>query len=232
VEILVNHLTRMSAPRICIAGIDTANQVHVRPITPPTDLLTRALLTEQGGPLAAGAVIDIGRSIPVGSPPETEDHRISSAELELVRMVDGETYLDALAGMAKPDLETAFGPDLERHDWKYTVDVGEGEGSLAVVEAHSRPDLTVDDYGKLTLRFNDPERPAYLSVTDVRFFGPDHKTVKDELVVDVRRRLRRGVRVFVMFGLSRPWAPDGEEERHWLQANSLCLEDRPIGPEP
>jgi len=232
VEILVNHLTRMKAPRICIAGIDVEEWTHVRPVTPPSDLLTRALLAEEGGPLAVGAVVDIGEPAPVPSPPETEDQQISTADIEFVRMVDGPTYLEVLAGMAAVDLETAFGPALDRHDWKYTVDVGNGECSLAVVKAQRRPSLEVDDYGKLTLRFNDPDTPSFLSVTDVRFVEADHRTVKREAVLDVSQRLRRGVGVFVMFGLSRPFAGGGDEELHWLQVNGLCLEDRPIGPKP
>jgi hypothetical protein len=232
VEILVNHLTRMKAPRICIAGIDSEEWTHVRPVTPPTDLLTRALLAEEGGPLAIGAVVDIGEPAPMPSPPETEDHQISTGDIELVRMVDGSTYLDVLASMADVDLETAFGSDLDRHDWKYTVDVGKGECSLAVVKAQRRPNLEVDDYGKLTLRFNDPDTPTFLSVTDVRFVESDHQTIKKEAVLDVNRRLKRGVGVFVMFGLSRPFAGSGDEELHWLQVNGLCLEDNPIGTEP
>jgi len=119
VEILVNHLTRMKErKRICIAGIDIDARTHVRPVTPPSDLLTRTLLAEEGGPLSVGAVVDIGEATPFPSPPETEDHRISTVDIEFVRMVDGETYLDVLATVAEPDLEAAFGPDLDRHEWK------------------------------------------------------------------------------------------------------------------
>ena len=222
----------MNAPRICVAGIDTENWTHVRPVTPRDDLLTRALLAEEGGPLAVGAIVDIGEPTPVPSPPETEDHEISTADIDFVRMAEGSTYLDVLANMADADLETAFGSDLDRHGWTYTVDVDAGKCSLAVVKAQRRPSIEVDKYDKLTLRFNDPEKPAYLRVTDVRFAEPDHETIKKEAVLDVDRRLKRGVGVFVMFGLSRPFGPGGSEELHWLQVNGLCLEDKPIGADP
>ena len=134
-EVVVNHLTRMKAPRICIAGLDRARARHVRPVTPWSDPLTRRLLTDEGGSLEIGAVIELGDPMPVPSPPESEDHRIATPDLKYVRTLNGDEYLDALAGVCVPDIDAAFGKDLERRDWKYAVEAARpklargGEGS-------------------------------------------------------------------------------------------------------
>ena len=75
-----------------------------------------------------------------------------------------------------------------------------------------------------------PDTPTYLSVADIRFVEPDHKTIRTDVVDDVHARLQRGVGVYVMFGLSRAFTAIGDnQDRHWLQVNGLCLEDRPVG---
>jgi hypothetical protein len=230
-RIVVNHLTRMSAPRICVAGIDPETLEHVRPTTPPTDLITRRLLREEGGPFAVGAIVDIGRVVPEPSAPETEDHRFRTTSARLVGDVEGGEFLDLLEEVSDSDLDGAFGPALERIGWKYAVESGRGERSLAVVRAHRRPTLDVDrKYGRLQLRFNDPDPPTYLSVTDVRFFEDDQRTVNADVVDDVSRRLRQGVDAFLMLGLARAYrASNDDRERHWLQLNGLCLADSPVG---
>lgn len=63
-RIVITHLTRMEAPRICVAGIDTDAGGHVRPTTGRSHPLTRELLAEQGGPYALGALVDLGEVTP------------------------------------------------------------------------------------------------------------------------------------------------------------------------
>jgi hypothetical protein len=235
-RIVVNHVTRMTAPRICVAGIDPASVGHVRPITPPDDLIARALLRDEGGPFGMGAEVDLGPVHPEGSPPETEDHRFVTARAQHVRDMEADEFLELLSRVSAPNLQGAFGPALERIRWKYAVEPGHGERSLAVVRAATRPTLEVDttfDKPKLQLRYSDPEPPTYLPVTDVRFYETDHKTIRVDAVEDVARRLRRGVGAFLMLGLARPWnAPGDDRERHWLQLNGLVLDDQPTSDEP
>jgi len=235
-RIVVNHVTRMTAPRICIAGIDPASADHVRATTPPDDPIVRALLREEGGPFGMGAEVELGRVQPEGSPPETEDHRFLTAQAQRVRDLEAQEFLELLDRVSAPDLQGAFGPALERIRWKYAVEPRGGERSLAVVRAATRPTLEVDetfDKPKLQLRYSDPEPPAYLAVTDMRFYEADHRTIRVDAVEDVTRRLRRGVGAFLMLGLARPWkAPSDDRERHWLQLNGLVLDDRPTGDQP
>lgn len=139
-----------------------------------------------------------------------------------------------LEAASSSGLEEGFGPDLERLGWRYAVEVGKGVRSLAVVKARRRPVLEIDGrYGRLQLRFADPEPPTYLSVTDVRFFEADQQKIRRDVVADVADRLRSGVDAFLMLGLARAYrAPSDDRERHWLQLNGLVLADRPAGDVP
>jgi hypothetical protein len=228
-RIVVNHVTRMSFPRICVAGVDTQTFEHVRPTTKPFDPITRSLLRERGGPFGMAAVVDLGAVVPEPTPPETEDHQFKIAAVRHVEDMEGDEFLELLDQMSAPDLACAFGPALERVGWKYAVEVGRGERSLAVVRARKRLDLAVDDqFGRLQLRLNDVDPPTYLPVTDIRFYRADQETIKTNVVDDVSRRLKSGVDAFLMLGLARAYlASNDDRERHWLQLNGLCLVDKP-----
>jgi hypothetical protein len=190
-RIVVNHVTRMAAPRICVAGIDTNTLEHVRPTTPPSDLITRALLRTEGGPFGVGAVVDIGDAVAVPSPPETEDHQFRTSRARHVEDLGGDEFLELLEQVSAEDLGSAFGPELEPVGWKYAIEAGCGECSLAVLRPRQRPVLAVDDkFGKLQLQFNDLDRRTYLPVTDVRFYEEDQATVRTGVVNDVARRIR------------------------------------------
>lgn len=234
VRIVTNHITRMSAPRICVAGINPETHLHVRPTTPPTDLLTRKLLRDEGGPFRMGAVVDLGDVAHEPTAPETEDHQFQTARASHVQDLDDADFLGMLDAVSSESLHDAFGSELERVGWKYAVDLGQGNRSLAVLQAGRRPTLEIDDkYGRLQLRFDDPDPPTYLSVTDVRFFESDQVTIRRDAVNDVARRLRGGVDAYLMLGLARAYrAPNDDRKRHWLQLNGICLADRPVGDRP
>lgn len=233
-RIVVNHLTRMNAPRICVAGIETETFEHVRPTTPAYDRITRRLLREEGGVFRVGSVVDLGTVRPEPAPPESEDHRFETNRARHIEDLTGPEFVALIDEVAAASLEDGFGPDLERVGWKYAVEAGKGDRSLAVVKARRRPRLDIDDrYGRLQLRFDDPDPPTYLSVTDVRFYEPDHTTIRRAVVDDVAKRLRSGVESFLMLGLARAHQTSTDDrKRHWLQLNGLVLVDRPVGDTP
>jgi Dual OB-containing domain len=234
-RIIVNHLTRMDSPRICIAGFDAASGRHLRPVTDPGQPLTRALLAESDGPFELGAVVELGETKPRPERPEVEDVLFDPRKARRVGKVDADDYLKLLDDAGEDSLEDAFGPDLQRREWRYAVDAGEGRCSLGCVRAKRPPTLEVDKrFGeKLQLRLNDSDRPAYVPVNDLRFYQADHRTLRHDSIEDVQGRLRRGVAVWVTFGLARAFRASGDEvKRHWLQVNGLCLEDSPLGAAP
>jgi hypothetical protein len=232
-QLVFNHITRMGAPRICIAGIDPESRRHVRPTTPSTDLITRVLLRKELGPIAMGALVDIGSVTPVPSPPESEDHAFHTANVEYIRDLDEQEFLDLLDLARDADIQTAFGPALENVRGGYAVEAGSGERSLAVVRACEPPTLIIDGWKKLRLYVRDLDPAPKLSVADVRFYEADHKTIRKDLIRDVNARIEDGVGVLLMLGLPHAMQMSWDDrERHWLQLNGLVLEDRPVGDAP
>jgi hypothetical protein len=232
-RIVVTHLTRMEAPRICVAGVDPDTGRHLRPTTGPLQPLTRELLAEQGGPFALGALVELGDVTPEGDPPETEDHGFWPGRARVLGRVSPARYVELLRGHAQPSLQAIFGEDLVRHEWTYAIDQHHGVASLGVLRVRRKPDIAIDKFGKLRLRLNDARRPAFLPVTDLRFVESDHRTIKTDVLADVRARMRRGVDVLLMVGLARAFQREGDEyARHWLQVNGVCMTDRPLGDRP
>lgn len=229
-RIVVNHLTRMRAPRICVAGFEPDSPGHVRPTSCRDRPLTREHLAESGGVFELGAIVELGPVRPTPSPPETEDHLFSPERAQVIGRLEPDDYLAEIDARCDRDLENVFGPALQRREWKYAIDEGEGERSLGCLHLRRRPDIEVDRFGKPQLRLNEQTKPAYLSVTDIRLVEPDHTTVRAAAVEDVRRRMRRGVGVRLMLGVARPFQARGDNRlRHWLQVNGICLDDRPLG---
>jgi putative nucleic acid modification protein with dual OB domain len=230
-QIIVNHLTRMKTQsRICVAGIERDTLAHIRPVTPPDDLITRTLLRDNGGPFGIGALVDLGPVTPQPNPPETEDHRFHTARARLIRQLTADGYWAMLDKIQVGSLQNAFGSNLEERGRGYAVEAGRGDRSLAVLPIRGRPRLAVDRYGKvrLSLRYPDPE--ASFSVADVRLCEADHVTIREDVVSAVDARLRRGVDAYMMLGLARAFQADGDDrERHYVQVNGLCLADNPVG---
>lgn len=226
-QIIVNHVTRMSKPRICVAGLDTSALAPIRPTTPPTDLITRTLLRSEGGPFGPGAVVDLGEVVAEGAPPEIEDHRFVTTNARHVEDLSDEVYLATLGEVAEPTIAAALGENItEVRSRKFAVPGGQGERSLAVLDVSSPILLT--DWGNLYVIINDGVVEAKLRVTDVRFYEPDHKTLKTDLVKDVGRRLADGVEAYAMLGLARAMWDDDGGNVHWIQCNGICLADRAV----
>lgn len=230
-KILVNHLTRMREGRICVAGVDQTGH-HVRPVTSSTRKLTRMMLTERGGPFEIGAVLDLGEVSAVPSAPATEDHRFSVTNTKRVKRLGGDEYFHLLERVAQDDLESIFGPDLKRRKDTFAVDRGEGSASLGVLRVKRKVDLTTR-YGRLRLKLSEGKTTISLPVTDIRFVEEDHETIKSDVVEEVRWRMKSGIEVILMVGLTRPFqVKEDDDERHWLQVNGICLADRPLGSRP
>jgi hypothetical protein len=221
----------MTGSRICVAGIDTKTYRHIRPVTPPSDPLTRALLRENGGPFGAGALVDIGRVRACPDAPETEDHSFYAKRARHVSDVEDAAYLELLAALGETDMNTAFGSALvEVRPRKFAVPAGCGDRSLAVI-AVAAPKLLIRG-DKLYLQLRAPATPADLRVTDVRFYTAD-LAIRRDVVKDVNRRLAEGTRVYAMLGLARAIRDETTgEDMHWLMTNGLCLADRAVGERP
>src|SRR3989442_15885593 len=87
-RIVINHLTRMKPPYICVAGLLENGSAHVRPVA---GHLPRALAASNGGPFDIGAIVDLGQVQHTPTRPETEDHRFnpqSASRVEYLTSAD------------------------------------------------------------------------------------------------------------------------------------------------
>ncbi len=227
-RIVVDHLTRMRAGCICVAGIDLDTHEHVRPVLQDGQL-GRRLLLSRGGLFDIGCVVDLGHVFRMGQPPELEDHQFTPRYARRIGAMAASVYWELLEEVARPDLAALFGPGLYAHGSGYAVDIGRGKASLGLLRLAEPPLLTITEHGKVRIRLVDRGRTAWLSVTDLRLCEDDHTTVRVELVRHVQNRIRQGVGVILGVGLGRAWSQGADDkERHWLQVNNLHLEDDPL----
>ena len=226
--LLVTHLTRMQPGYFCVAGVDIETARHVRPVLAQRRLPTQ-LLHRNGGPFELGAVVDLGVTRPVGAAPELEDHLFDPRRASRKYVPNASDYWEFLGELSHPTLAAIFGDHLRQAGHSCTVDVGGGSASLGCLKPQSPPHLHFDPSGRLRLSLTEGAHSLDLSVTDLRFYRPDHQTPRGDLIEHVARRIRDGEAALIGVGLTRPWQRGGDATpRHWLQVNNLHLEASPI----
>jgi hypothetical protein len=230
--LLVNHLTRMKSPRICVAGISAGR--HVRPVSKSGDLNFK-LLRRSGGALAIGAVVDLGVATPCPKPPEMEDHEFKRWKLKFLRWALASEFWSALNSIAQKDLLATFGPKLHKHGKTCTLDQGCGGASLGCVPLTDRAaSISIRERnGKRQVRFQFEDThfgQLDVGVTDLRLYGLDLETPNAQKVEEISKKLARGVPAIVAVGLTRPFTPEAfGDPVHWLQVNNLHFKDDLIG---
>jgi len=231
-RIVINHLTRMQPPHICVAGIDLQTGSHIRPV-PKRGQLTASLLAQHDGPFDVAVEVELGRTTPRPTAPETEDHVFDPVQACAVRSVPAVEFWSVLRASVKPSFREIFGSDFHRIGAsRGGLEMRKGEASLGCciptrilhVSTRARPDKPA----QVRMFVAEGKHVYDLSVTDLRFFGPDRSTPDSEAIQSVNGRLRRGVAVILAVGLTRPYtsSPD-HPPMHWLQVNGVHLEDAP-----
>jgi hypothetical protein len=229
VRIVVNHLTRMSLGFICVAGLDVETSAHVRPVT--GDRLSKRLLTRHGGPFDVGEIVDLGRTYHVGRAPEVEDYRFEPRLARRIGHAAPADLWDRLLAVSATRLTDLFGPELRQMGTRScAVDAGKGSESLGCLVPTQQPALyrraRPGRPEQVRLEVSDSRFALDLSVTDVRLYGADHVTPDQARVEQMAGRLRDGINTVLAVGLTRASAgsPDYPPV-HWLQVNSIRLED-------
>jgi len=226
-EIVVNHLTRMRRGFICVAGLDRDRR-HIRPVC-EHGRLGKHLVAGYGGPFAIGAVVDLGDTVPRPSPPEIEDHLFDPDLSRRIRLADEAKLWSLLDDLAMSSLVEIFGDELERDGGTASMATGAGAASLGIYRPESRPRLD-REFGRFRMVLHDPELGELsIPVTDLRLYDIEADAIDERRVELLADRLRRRD-VLLAVGLSRPWARDGEAQRHWLQVNNVHLDDNVFWP--
>lgn len=226
-RILINHLTRMQAPYICVAGISAETRRHIRPVL--TTQLSADLLRRSGGPFGIGCIVQLGKIAHVGRAPEVEDYRFERDKAACLHELDPARYWNVLQTISTSNLADIFGGVMQQRGRSCVVNVGEGVASLGCFKPPGPIRLYVNGYGKIRMTLSDGTFAADLSVTDIRLCETDHQTPRRELVTLIDKRINEGEDVLLSVGLTRPFCARGDtEERHWLQVNNIHLANHPV----
>lgn len=221
-KIIVNHLTRMQPGYFCVAGINPANNRHVRPML--RERLKVELLALNGGPFSIAALIDLGQVRYCGELPEVEDYSFNVQNVRRIGVVRPEQFWNQLQLVARRSIVEIFGPAIKPFKRTCVVDVRTGSASLGCLIPAVPPRLFVDSYGRLRAAVADENLDLELSVTDIRLYETDHKTPKEDLMQRANQRMQDGNPVILSVGLSRPFRPTDESTtQHWLQVNNIHL---------
>jgi len=227
VQIVITHLTRMSAPRVCVAGLEQDTDANVRPI-PRYGQLEASDLRSRGGAFGLASPVELGEVVPRPSPPESEDVGFHLDHAEGSDPLSEDEFWALLQGSSESSLTEIFGAGLIRDGQTASLALGGGPRSLG----HLRPrgELTLEHwFGKAKLHLTDADLGELrLPVTDLRLFNPETGELQEHLVGQLADRIVRYEAVLAV-GLSRPWAPeDSQPPRHWLQVNNIHLDDNPL----
>lgn len=200
-RILITHLTRMSHPNICVAGLTREGQ-HIRPI-PIETTLARSHLNQCGGIFDVGAVIELDDVEDVGLPPEFEDRLFSLAAATFQLRLKADDFWRFQLKTSKTNLVTIFGTDLARIGSSLIVPLGKGIASLGCLRPNTRPKLFVDKRGKVRMRMLHEGATLFLPVTDVRLYKDDHQSVNEQRLEWLNRTISFNDLLGV--GLGRPF---------------------------
>lgn len=232
-KVVVNHLTRMSYPYVCVAGVAQRGS-HCRPVLPFGQQLSRRLLKNEGGPVSLGQMLDLGPVQPCSSIPEVEDVEFDPSVLKPIRALTNKQFLKVLTSVVSPSLGDIFGTALRPMSKSRTsaaVPEGKGMASLGVLQLGVGPELWhhVNSWGKpeIRLRFLDQHLGELkLKVTDIRLWEHDQVTPSAKDIKVVGEQLNG---CYISVGLTRAHEVSFYDGRqHWLQVNNIFPADKPL----
>lgn len=233
--LMVCHLTRMDfAPdgslRVCVAGLDLESGTFVRPVLSRPNSWTSADLHDRGGIFSLGTVLEVERAVNISLPPEVEDRQVSRGALRRLAEAHGGLLNAALSHVARHSVSALFGSELARKDGRASMPQGRGEASLGVLRTLTAVTLEVRSVAgkeRPRLRCADAHGWLEMPVTDIRLYDPVTGAVLADRVRQLSAMLR-DCRTLLAVGLTRPWAKQDGEPRHYLQVNNIFPEQDPL----
>jgi hypothetical protein len=230
IKIVVNHLARMRAGRVCVAGIDLSTGKHVRAIL--ADGIEESFLQRNGGPFDIANVVDLGSALPSPKVPKFEDHFFHGRHAKLVRKANAIGFWDLLKAVSKRDLANIFGDKLVlTMTEKGFLHARTGDASLGCLIPLSRPMCYIDTWGKLRIAFSalvsGKATRLTLSLTDIRFFQGDHSTPNEETINLINARMNVED-VILGVGVDHvKLASAHYPQVHWIQVTAVHLSGDP-----
>lgn len=227
-RIAVNHLTRMRAPYVCVAGVDESGR-SIRPVL-LNERLPRSLLVSEGGPFRLGAVVDLGDPQPKPVAPEVEDVVFNPLPTQVVGHLDDDEFRGLLEEGAQDSLRSVFGPAIvAKSSTAAAVPQHTGTASLGVLRINEAKLTVQSSFGKPDIRVHFTDRDfggLAIKVTDLRLWEADQVTPATEEIERIQNALDD---CFLAVGLSRAFSVSSYEGVwHWLQINNVFPSGNPL----
>ena len=229
-KIVVNHLTKMKHPHICVAGLDVKSNEQVRPVLQNGQLDT-SMLSDNGGPFALGAVVSLGEVTDIASPPEVEDRSFAVTAATLRAQLSGSEFWKAIDAVAQDDLTAICGEELVETSRSFSTPAGQGSHSLGCYRPATIPTVGTDTYGKKVSVYAYMQLGGQIKkipITDIRLVDTSFE-VSTAKVQRLEKLVKAAPDILFSVGLSRPFAKSGStEKRHWLQINNVFVSQAPL----
>lgn len=224
-RVRITDLTRMSPPRVCIAGYDEDN-ICVRPVLRYEQIVEDDLNTATGL-ITPFAEVEYDLTPAPGAAPHVEDQVYAPQSVKWVRALSEHERYNLLRATALPRVEEAFGAPLVNIGG-YFVRMGSGLRSLVAIHLRHAPTVQLleqSGHTKWRLTFRDSANHEYnLPITDLtwhyfaavqrQYGGNDCKALEGRL-----NRLLVQSDHFLRLGLTREF-PSGSHQC-WLQVNGI-----------
>lgn len=223
-RIVVTHLTRMRTG-VCLAGLDGEHR-HVRPVLSFGAI--PATILQPSGPVALGALIDLGITVPKHTNPEVEDRVFSPEQAAAIIRLTPQRFTLRLERVAQCSLESIFGSAFRMlGPHSCGTEQGTGNASLGCLQPNICRNLaafpgTASEPPKIRVQVSDGHFTCRPSVTDVRLYEKDLKTPRMPVVQRVAQRLLDEPHVLLSVGLSRKFM-----DKHWFQVNNIFFPNDP-----
>lgn len=227
-RLVINHLTRMRHPYICVAGVDES-RAHRRPVL-SSGRLDRELLRTRGGMFSLGTIVDLGAVQPRPIAPEVEDVVFDPDKAVVEGELGPEEFVGLLEEVAVDSLSDALGAELsKKSSTAAAVPAGTGNASLGVLRLSAGELSSGLSFGKhdLRLRFADPTfGDLSIKVTDLRLWKSDQTAPAAEAIQAIGNNLDQ---CLVAVGLTRPFQVSSHAGVwHWLQINNVFPREDPL----
>jgi len=224
-KIIITDLSRMEGSRVCIAGYDFSNRVHIRPVIPYEGIHEHFLFESGNLIIKPFAIIEFDFLWHIPEPPHSEDWELNTGvKPKLVRNLSESGKKKFLNFIKEEAVSSIFGADI--HEQRYT-NTGEGNRSLGTIKANKiqsvKYSLKYSGGYDYRITFADDAKVIYdLPVTDLAFRAYcDYLRIHHNLDVDsISLRLQKmlnGREVFIRLGLGRAWSRrEDEPKKHYI----------------
>lgn len=229
--LVITDVTRMKAPRVCIAGIAEDGE-SIRPILPNPGILEQWLYHGNKAVIRPFARVTFFLLKKQNQAPHTEDWEVSPNFSADSNVLTAEERKELLKTMAKRSMDDLFGATIHQAGTGFFIQQGEGLRSLGTISPKRVNFVAIcEEYFKISYRlgFSDWNSKEYsLPITDLSFqyYLRYLQNVEGRDCLQIRQNLENSLKkteLYLRIGLARGFNPDPQkaQDRCYLQITGI-----------